>query len=564
MKKLLKNATIVNVFTDELQRADILIDGDKIVGVGDYADEEAAVVEDLAGKHVCPGFIDGHIHIESTMLIPSQLAKVSLLHGTTCVVADPHEIANVCGRDGISYMLEASKEIPLKVFITLPSCVPASPFDESGANLTADDLTDFYAQDRVVGLAEMMNYPGVIFGDKDVHQKIADAKAHGKVVDGHAPLLSGKNLDKYLSAGIRSDHECSNFEEAQEKLRKGQWIFVREGTAAHNLQALSPLFDAPYSYRCVLATDDRHPADLLKEGHIDNIVRKASAMGKSVVAAIRMATLQAAQYFSLFDMGAVAPGYKADLLVLDDLDTVKIRDVYVDGRCVVRAGKKVMIKRPSVGKRLDGVVRKSFLIQELTADDFAIAPESKTCRVIQVRGGDLLTDEYVAEIDWEKDNGIDVSRDILKLAVIERHGKSGNKGIGFVRGIGLGKGAIASSVSHDSHNLIVVGTNAEDMALAANRIIQLGGGNVVVAEGEVLAEMPLPIAGLMSEKTAREVATENEKVREAVKQLGVADDIEPFMNTAFVSLSVIPHLKMTPGGLVDVDKFERVSLFVKE
>ena len=564
MKTLLKNGYVLNVFTDSVESADVLIDDDKIIGVGNYSDEDADIVEDVCGKYITPGFIDGHIHIESTMLTPAELAKICLSCGTTTIIADPHEIANVCGRDGISYMLEASKEIPLKVFITLPSCVPASPFDESGANLYAGDLTDFYAQERVVGLAEMMNYPGVIFGDKDVHKKIADAKARGKVVDGHAPLLSGKSLDKYLSAGIRSDHECSNFEEAQEKLRKGQWIFVREGTAAHNLQALAPLFDAPYSYRCVLATDDRHPADLLKEGHIDNIVRKASAMGKSVLSAIRMATLQAAQYFSLPDMGAIAPGYKADLLVLDDLATVNICDVYVDGRCVVRAGKKVMIKRPDVGKYLDGVVRKSFLIDKLTADDFAILPEAKTCRVIQVRGGDLLTDEYLAEIDWEENNGIDVSRDILKLAVIERHGKSGNKGIGFVKGIGLKKGAIASSVSHDSHNLIVVGTNAEDMAIAANRIIQLGGGNVVVADGQIAAEMPLPIAGLMSEKTAREVAAENEKVREAVKQLGVADDIEPFMNTAFVSLSVIPRLKMTPGGLVDVDKFERVSLFVKD
>ena len=302
----------------------------------------------------------------------------------------------------------------------------------------------------------------------------------------------------------------------------------------------------------------------MKEGHIDNIVRKAAAGGKSVLAAIRMATIQTARYFSLPDMGAIAPGYKADFLVLDDLDKVKIRDVYVDGELVVWSGQKVKIKRPRIGRNLNAAVRKSFAISLLTCDDFTIQPKGKKCRVIKVCGGGLLTDEYHADIDWDKENGIDVSRDILKLAVIERHGKTGNKGLGFVKGLGLKKGAIASSVSHDSHNLIVVGTNAKDMAVAANRIIQLGGGNVVVCDGEILAEMPLPIAGLMSEKTARTVAAENASVRAAVKQLGVARNVEPFMNTAFVILSVIPHLKMTPGGLVDVDKFCRVSLFVDE
>ncbi len=562
MKTLLKNGVVVNVFTGRLEKKNVLLEGAQIIGVDDYADDEADVVRDVEGKYLCPGFIDGHIHIESTMLTPTNLAKVSLLHGTTSIVADPHEIANVCGVDGIAYMLESSKNLPLRVFMNLPSCVPATPFDESGAVLCSKDLLSLYGHERVVGLAEMMNYPGVLFGDEEVLQKIADAKGRGKVVDGHAPLLTGKALDRYISTGIQSDHECSTLEEAEEKISKGQWLMIREGTAARNLQALLPLFDGECAKRCLLVTDDRHPADLLKDGHVDHIIRLAAKAGKSVVKAIQMATLQAAQCFRIPYLGAIAPGYRADLLVLDDLESLSVSSVYTDGKLVVDEGKLLAFTPPAVDEGLQKLVRESFRLHRLTVGDFQIVPKGKVCRVIKVLAGQLLTEEWRTEIDWEKFGGVDVERDILKLAVIERHGKTGHKGLGFVNGLGLKKGAIASSVSHDSHNLIVLGANDEDMAIAANRIIEMGGGNVVVLDGKVIAEMSLPIAGLMSDKDAEEVACENERVRSAVYELGVPVQIEPFMNLAFLSLPVIPHLKMTPMGLVDVDKFEPTSLYV--
>ena len=560
MKTLLKGGTVVNVFTGELETANVLIEGETVVGVGAYEEADADTVEYVDGKYICPGFIDGHIHIESTMLTPSELAKMCMPHGTTAIVADPHEIANVCGTDGIRYMMQAAAGIPLHVYFALPSCVPATPFDESGAKLTAEDLFPLYESSRIVGLAEMMNYPGVLARDQDVLQKIADARRFGKTVDGHAPSLSGKALDQYIAAGIQSDHECACADEAIEKIRKGQWVMIRQGTAARNLTALLPLFEAPYKHRCVLVTDDRHPADLEAEGHIDNIIRLAVRNGKNVITAIQMATVQAAQCFGLSYVGAIAPAYRADLLVLDDLDTVDICDVYAAGKKVVDRRRMRPFPAPKIDEGLLHTVRNSFHIAPLTPKDFHIAENADQCRVIRVIPGQLVTDEEIHNIHWDVENGVDIRRDILKLAVLERHHHTGHKGLGFITGIGLKKGAIASSVSHDSHNLIVIGTNEADMALAANRICQTG-GNVVVADGQVIAEMKLPIAGLMTEVSGKEIAAENEAVRAAVSSLGVTEGIEPFMNMAFVSLPVIPSVKMTTQGLVDVNKQERISLY---
>lgn len=561
MKLLLKNAQIVNVFTDRLEEANILIDGEKIIGVGQYKDEDADTVRDLSGKIICPGFIDGHIHIESTMLTPPELARVCLPCGTTAIVADPHEIANVCGLSGIVYMLDSSEDLPLSVYIMLPSCVPSTPFDETGAVLEAEDLHVLYSHPRVLGLGEMMNYPGVLADDTKVMQKISEAQTLGKLVNGHAPLLSGRGLDKYISAGISDDHECSTAEEAMERIAKGQHVMIRQGTAAQNLDALLPLFDEPWSRRCMLVTDDRHPADLMKEGHIDNIIRSAVKAGKSPLTAIRMATLQAAEYFGIRNMGAVAPGYIADILVLDNLETVKVRDVYCRGQLAVSNGKVIDLKKAEIRSDIRKTVRNSFYLDELSASDFHIKPEGRRCRVIKIRPSQLLTDEWITEIDFSRENGIDVERDILKLAVIERHLNTGHKGLGFISGAGLKKGAIASSVAHDAHNLIVIGTNDRDMAIAANRIRSLGGGNAVVADGELIAEMPLPEAGLMSDLSAAETAAQNEAVRLAVHALGASDEIEPFMNMAFLSLPVIPYIKMTTLGLVDVDGQKLVPLF---
>lgn len=560
MKRLLYGGEVVNVFTGEIERTNVLIENKKIIGVGPYTPDDADIIEDITGKYVCPGFIDGHIHIESTMLTPLELAKICMPHGTTAIVADPHEIANVCGADGIRYMLETSHDIPLNVYFTLPSCVPSTPFDEAGAILEAEDIFPLYENNRIVGLGEMMNYPGVIFDDHAIYRKINDALKQGRPVDGHAPLLSGKELDKYILAGITSDHECSVASEAIEKIRKGQWVMIRQGTAARNLNELLPLFDSAYSHRCLLVTDDRHPADLMKEGHIDNIIRLAVKKGKSVVTAIQMATIQAAQRFRLDFVGAIAPGYRADILVLNNLATVDVEDVYSNGEKVVDHKQMKAINAPEIDKNLLKIVNNSFHTKKFTVDDFYIEEKGKKCRAIEIIPGQLLTKEKICEIDWSHNNGIDVSRDILKLAVIERHRHTGHIGLGFICGIGIKHGAIASSVSHDSHNIIVIGSNDEDMKIAANHIREHG-GNVVVSSGKVLAEMSLPIAGLMTGLSGEEIALANEKVREAVYDLGVPKNIEPFMSMAFVSLPVIPSIKMSTLGLVDVDKQERISLY---
>lgn len=561
MKRLLYGGTVVNVFTGELEKTNVLIENEKIAGVGAYTFEDADVSEDITGKYVCPGFIDGHIHIESTMLTPAELARLCVPHGTTSIVTDPHEIVNVCGIDGIRYMMEASNGIPLSVYFTLPSCVPATQFDEAGAVLEAEDIKSLYENNRVLGLAEVMNYPGVISNNSSVCAKVHDAIKRGKNVDGHAPSLSGKELDKYIFEGITSDHECTSADEAIEKLRKGQWVMIRQGTAARNFADLLPLFDDAYNHRCLLVTDDIHPVDIMKYGHIDNIIRLAVKNKKSVITAIKMATIQAAQCFGLRFIGAVAPGYRADLLVLNELESIDIEDVYSKGEKVVSRKQMKVFSSPEIDEKLCNIVCNSFHTKEITTSDFHIEEKGNRCRVIEVIPNQLFTMEKVFEIYWENNNGIDTERDILKLAVIERHKNTGHIGLGFIRGIGIKHGAIASSVSHDSHNIIVIGSNDEDMKIAANHI-RTHGGNVVVSGGKVLASMALPIAGIMTDLSGEEIALVNEKVREAAHALGVPKNIEPFMNMSFVSLPVIPAIKMTTQGLLDVNKQERISLYI--
>ncbi len=564
MKRLLKNGTVVNIFTDELEKTNVLIDNDKIVGVGSYyKDSDADIVEDVSGKFICPGFIDGHIHIESSFLTPYEFARACVPHGTTAVINDCHEIANVCGADGIRYMLKASEGLPLDVYFAIPSCVPATDFDEAGARLEAKDIEPFFSNPRVVGLGEVMNYVGVVFNDQSVLDKVNCALSHNLIINGHAPLLAGKKLDKYISAGIHDDHECSILDEAKERIRKGQRVMIRQGTAARNLIELLPLFDEPWSRQCLLVCDDKHPADIISNGHIDEIIRLAVRCGKSPITAIRMATIQAAGHFGLKNIGAVAPSYQADLLVLDDLNSVRVCDVYKNGKKIVENGNILRLQAPKISAELDGLVRNSFHISQLSDKDFIIDESGrKNCRVIALIKNQILTDEIIAEIDFDKNNGIDISRDILKLAVLERHKSTGHRGLGFINGVSMKQGAIAASVSHDSHNLIVIGANESDMAAAANRIIELGGGMVTVSDGKILAEMPLPIAGLMTDVNAQLAAEQNEHVRESVYALGVDKDIEPFMTMAFLSLPVIPHLKMTTNGLFDVYRFRHTSLVV--
>lgn len=558
MRTLIKNGKVINVFTDQIEEANVLIEDDCIIGVGDfYKDSDADCVADVSGKYICPGFTDGHIHIESTMLTPAEFMRVSLPHGTTAVVADPHEIANVCGKDGIDYMLAASEGLPMSVYIMLPSCVPSTEFDESGAVLSAEDLYPYYLNPRVLGLAEVMNYPGVISGDKGVHKKLSDAAALNKRIDGHAPLLSGRDLNTYISAGIKTDHECSNFNEAEERIRRGQWVMIRRGTAARNLEGLIDLFDEPYNRRCILVTDDKHPSDLMNDGHIDAIIRRAVKLGKSPLVGIRMATLQAAECFGLKNTGAVAPGYKADLLILSNLEEVKVDAVYCGGVKTAEGGRLLVKPNVNVGAELDAAVRNTFHVKKTKSSDFDL--KKGVCRVIKTIKGELLTDEMITETD-----GVDTERDILKIAVIERHKNTGHIGVGYISGVGLKQGAIASSVSHDSHNIIVIGTSSEEMACAANRVIDMEGGCAAVCGGEVIADVPLPIAGLMSDCTAEETALRDMKLRGAMTRLGVPDNSSPLMTMAFVSLAVIPSLKLTTLGYIDVNDQKQVSLYVAE
>jgi adenine deaminase len=562
MKTILKNASVVNVFTEEVAKSDVLINDGMIAGVGDYSDYPADKTIDLTGKYVCPGFIDAHIHIESTMLTPSEFAKVCVPHGTTAVVADPHEIANVCGKEGIRYMLESSEDLPLTVYIMLPSCVPATSFDESGAVLSAQDLEEFYSHPRVLGLAEVMDYPGVISENENVIGKIRSAKSHNAVINGHAPLLSGRDLDKYISSGIYDDHECSSVEEAMERIRKGQMIMIRQGSAAKNLVDLLPLFEKPWSDRCMLVSDDKHPEDLVNRGHIDDAIRIAVKRGRSPVTAIKMATLNAARYFGLKNLGAIAPGYSADILILDDLDSVKVRDVYKNGIPVAEDGRILPFETPKVNVELEKTVRSTFNLNDLSESDFIInCSQKRRCNVINAFRRQIITEKTVEEIDFSKNNGVDIEKDILKIAVIERHKHTGHIAVAFIKGIGLKAGAIASSVAHDSHNLIVVGTNEKDMTVAANTVIASGGGLVAVKDGCVIGEIPLPVAGIMSDCDAAACAAMSASVNRAALSLGCPEGSEPFMRMSFISLPVIPHIKLTTFGLFDGDSFSLIPLF---
>ena len=546
---VLKNARIVNVFTKEIESGDVAIKDGYIVGIGEFDGEEEI---DIGGRIICPGLIDGHIHIESSMISPSEFAGAVAPHGTTAVIADPHEIANVAGEEGIRYMLEASAGLPVDIFFMLPSCVPATPLDESGAELSADELEPFYKEERVAGLAELMNSFGTVRADEEIIRKIQGANSYGKRIDGHAPFLTGKDLNAYITAGVRSDHECSSAEEAVEKLKLGQYIMIREGTAARNLEALLPLFDDKYCDRCMLVTDDKHGSDLIDNGHIDYIIRKAIRAGKDPLNAIKMATLNAAMYFGLKDRGAIAPGYIADIIVLSDLEEFTVEKVFKNGRLTVDGGKNVRaINSPLIDKEKYPRVFNSFNLREIKPSDLEIRDEGTKKRVIKVIPGQILTEELIVESSSKQ---AEPDKDIIKLAVIERHKGTGHTGVGFVSGYGLKKGAIASSVAHDSHNLIVAGCTDGDMALAANTVRENGGGLAVVCDGKVLSSLPLPIGGLMCEMNVNDVEDILRVMKEQARQLGVNEGIDPFMTLAFTALPVIPKLRLLTQGVVDVDK----------
>lgn len=550
---VLKNARIINVFTNEIEKADVAISGGKIVGIGTYNGKSEV---DLHGHYVCPGLIDGHIHIESSMLCGPAFEQAVLPHGTTAVITDPHEISNVAGTDGLDFMLETTKDLTLSVYFMLPSCVPATDLDESGAVLDAEQLRPYYRYPRVLGLAEMMNSYGTVRGDAKILQKICDCTNAGKIVDGHAPFLSGKDLNAYIIAGVLSDHECSTMEEAMEKLRRGQYIMIREGTAAKNMAALLPLFREPYCNRCMLVTDDKHPGDLLRGGHIDANIRKAIAAGVDPAIAVKMATLIPAQYFGLKQHGAVAPGYKADLIVVSNLEQFTVEQVYKGGSLVAEGGKVLKPSPLVIDSTRFARVMDSFDMDEITMKDLELHKSGEHERVIRLIENELLTEEEIIPFRQYPGiaPGVDVAHKIVKLAVFERHHHSGHVGLGFLGNYSLQCGAVASSIAHDSHNLIVAGTNDADMVLAGNTVRKNKGGLAFVVNGRVIGELALPVAGLMSAESVEVVMENVQHLKDALRTHGIAEGIDPFMTLAFVSLPVIPKLRLNTYGIVDVKK----------
>ena len=538
-----KNATYLNVFSNDFCHGDIAVSDGLIAGIGSYHGLQEM---DVSGQFVSPGFIDAHIHLESSLVSPAEFARAVLRHGTTTVITDPHEIANVMGTDGIRYMLQATEGLPIDVHFMLPSCVPATPMDESGCTLDYQAIDALYDHPRVLGLAEMMNYPGVIQGDPDVIRKILACQAHHKKIDGHAPGLSGAALNAYIAAGVYSNHECSTYQDALEKLQLGQFIMIREGTAAHNLRALLPLLNQQYYSRCMFATDDKHPLDLLQGGHIDYIIREAIACGVDPIIAIKAASHHAARYFLMNNKGAIAPGYLADLVIFDDFRHFQIQQVYKRGRCVFTEGEVLPFDAPAIEPALARRAHETFHLEAVSPQQLAAGE----LPVIGIVPGELITQNLGrAEAPVP-------SRDLLKIAVAERHHHTGHIGLGYVKGYGLQRGAVATSVAHDSHNIIAIGAGDDDLALAINRIAQLEGGMVVVENGHILSELPLPVAGLMSDAPLEEVNVRLEQAKAAAHRLGVSPGIDPFMTLSFLSLPVIPALKITTHGVFDVEQWK--------
>jgi adenine deaminase len=502
-------------------------------------------------------------------MMPAEFSKAVVVHGTTAVMTDPHEIANVCGTLGIDFMMEEAVGFPLDIYFLIPSCVPSSPFDEGGAVLEAPDLSQYYSNENVLGLAELMDYPGTISADKKILEKIKGA--YGKTIDGHAPGLSGKNLCAYIAAGVMSDHECTSLDEALDRIRLGMTVMIREGTAAKNLSSLIKLFEKPYCDCCILATDDKHPESLISEGHIDHIIRKAVKFGADPITAIKMETYNTARYFGLKKKGAVAPGYDADLVILSDLNNVNVDMVYKNGSLIAEKGKEVFNTNDQFNRHFNVELNNknhkyykifnSFNMRVLSEEDFFIKPPDniQKIRTISLVPGEIATKIEMMEYNGDN-NGISVENGVLKLAVIERHKNSGHIGLGFIHGYGLKRGAIASSVSHDAHNLIVVGTNEHDMCTAANMVRNMQGG-LAVANGSIKKMLPLPAAGLMSNLSASELAENMADIRRAAMSLGAAEGIDPFMTLAFVSLPVIPEVRLTTLGLVDVETQSLISPF---
>lgn len=549
---VIKNANIINVLSEEIYHGDVAIVGSRIAGISECYHGKEEI--DIKGAYLSPSFIDGHVHLESSMLLPTEFTRAVMPAGTTTVVADPHEISNVLGLQGISFMRESTYDLPLDVYMMLPSCVPATNLETSGVDLNSYDLALLIDRPWVLGIAEMMNFPGVINADNSVLSKIKLGLDKNKRIDGHAPHLSGKDLCAYVASGVVSDHECTNAQEALEKLRLGMYIMVREGTVAKDLKALLPILKTKNTRKCMFVTDDRHPKHLFE--HINYMLRKSVEAGLDPISAIQMATINTAEYFKIPNLGAIAPGYKADMVVLDNLRDFRPSKVFKEGKLVAQNGQLVQsldyVQIPSIRGSVNANV---------DIKDFEIKAKSNSVKTINVIQDRLITkasnEDILIENELAKSN---VDNDVLKIAVIERHRASGNVGLGFVKGFGLKSGAIASTVAHDSHNMIVIGTNDEDMFYAARELIKSQGGKIVVENSQTLAHLPLPIAGLMSSESLEVIIEKVEELNAAAKKIGCIIN-DPFMSMSFLSLPVIPELKITDKGLIDANKFEVTELF---
>ncbi|MFP4180570.1 MAG: adenine deaminase [Spirochaetaceae bacterium] len=557
---VLKNAKIVNVFSHEIIEGSLAIDRGVIVGTGAYTGEKEV---DMMGRYLIPGLLDAHVHIESSLSTPGQFAKAVVPHGTTGLVADPHEIANVKGKEGIRFMIESSRHIPLKVRYMVPSCVPATDFEHTGAVLDSEAIEELMDEERVIGLGEVMDYPSLIHGSEELLKKLMTAHRRGRMIDGHGPMLLGRDLNAYAAAGIRSDHESSTLEEMRERLRAGMYCLIRQGSAAQNLPDLISGVRPENSRRCMFCTDDRHPEDVIAEGHIDNHLRMAVERGIDPVTAVQMATINTAEAYGLETVGALAPGYDADIAVVEDLKDFKVLSVYIDGKKEAQGGTALF----SVPEVDISSVTDTVRVKDFEEEQFALSVPSGIARVMRLHPNSLLTEEAVRKVHTDS-SGCFVRHpklDILKIAVIERHKASGNIGIALVENYKLNRGAVASTIAHDSHNIIVVGENDRDMFAAVQELIRVGGGITLAEGGEILDTLPLPVAGLMSDRPIEEISDKLHSMYEtAFERLGVNSLLDPFMTLSFLALPVIPELKLTDMGLFDARSFTFTEVSVTE
>lgn len=547
-----KNANIINVFSGEIIKGNLAIDKGLIIGIGDYKGETEI---DLEGKYLSPGFIDSHVHIESSMSSPSEFAKIIVPKGVTSIIADPHEIANVKGLDGIKYILEESKDIPLDVYVMLPSCVPSTDFESAGAVLEAKDLGTLIDEDGVLGLGELMNYPGVIAGDNRILDKLSLFKNH--IIDGHGPIISGKDLNAYVVAGVKTEHECSTVEEVIDRIRLGMYVLIRQGSAARDLKNIISAVNKDNLRRFMFCTDDKHPEDLIYEGSINFNIKLAIESGIDPVDAIKMATLNPCECYGLKGKGAIAPGYIADLVVIDNLEDFNISSVYKNGQLVGENGKALFFSRENSPKHMVDTVN----IKPVSLDDLSIEMNSNKANVIRVIEGSLVTEKKLREVKVENGHFKHSDNGILKLVVVERHNKTGNIGLGLIENFNIRNGAIGSTIGHDSHNIIVVGDSDRDILMAINELENIGGGITLIANGKVEKSLKLEIGGIMTSKPAKNtIKTLKAMMDLAYNVLGVNKGIDPFMTLSFMALPVIANIKLTDKGLFDVEKFEFIEV----